>query len=282
MSLTDSLPLAQEESLTWLSAYTKEPVFNREHGRMHRQHALVRDAMRDQLICAPVGSPAPLSELHILDSACNDGTGVLDVIANRKAELRVPGTTKLSFLGTDLDQKHFSGLEVNPTLLSNINTTFQVQDTRQPWPADLQGRFDLVHQRFALQYLGDSDESAQKAVARMVALAKPGAGWIQLVEANVVGWAQGSRVRLPALQRARQMTLDFCAQLSINPYSHQSLERWLTEAGVVDVELRHFEWGRGWGDGAGEKRVEEFARVSGDTAIGDGRLEELQPLQGGL
>jgi hypothetical protein len=100
----------------------------------------------------------------------------------------------------------------------------------------------LVHQRFALQYLGDSDESAQKAVAHTVALTKPGTGWIQLIEANVVGWAESSSVKLPALQRARQMTSGFCAKLGINPYSHRNLGRWLNEVGAVDVDVRGSEW----------------------------------------
>lgn len=67
----------------------------------------------------------------------------------------------------------------------------------QPWPENLDDRFDLVHQHFALQYLGNSDESSQKAVVRMVALTKPGTGWIQLIEANVVGWAGSSSDSLP-------------------------------------------------------------------------------------
>lgn len=201
--------------------------------------------MQDRLIYAPITSTVPSTDLHILDSACNDGTWMLDVIAHRTAQLRLPVNTKLNFLGTDLDKKHFSGLTLESALPSDVSISFQVQDIRQTWPENLRDRFDLVHQRFALQYLGDSDESAPKAVARMVALVKPGTGWIQAIEANVVGWAETSGVKFPALQRARQKTLDFCAKLEINPYSHRSLGRWLEEAGTVDVEVRDSEWAVG-------------------------------------
>jgi hypothetical protein len=76
----------------------------------------------------------------------------------------------------------------------------------------------------------------------MVALAKSGTGWIQIIEANLVGWTGSSTVSLPAMQRARQMTLDFCAKLSINPYTHKRLGQWLEQAGAVGVEVREFEW----------------------------------------
>lgn len=224
--------------------------------------------MQDRLIYAPIiNSPARSGELDILDSACNDGTWMLDVIAHRTAQLRVQEDTKMNFVGTDLDKKHFSGLDLQSTLPPNVSMTFHVQDIRQPWPENLRDRFDLVHQQFALQYLGDSDESAQQAVSRMVALAKPGTGWIQLVEANVVGWAEGGRVSAPALQRARHMTLDFCAKLSINSYSHRSLGRWLKESGAVDVEVRDFEWPVGGETELGRKGLRNVLEFLGTQRV---------------
>jgi hypothetical protein len=117
-----------------------------------------------------------------------------------------------------------------------------------------------VHQRFALQYLGDSDESARQAVARLVNLVKPGIGWIQLGEAHLVGWAEGGNVDLPALRRGKQMTEDFCAKLNINTNSLQSLGRWLKEAAAVDVEVKEFAT-NGWEDGVRAEGAEESAGV---------------------
>jgi hypothetical protein len=67
--------------------------------------------MQDRLIYAPITSTAPSTDLHILDSACNDGTWMLDVIAHRTAQLPIPVDAKLNFLRTDLDKKHFSSLK---------------------------------------------------------------------------------------------------------------------------------------------------------------------------
>lgn len=240
MSTTRVRQQGEEQPLTWLSSYSKDAVFNRERDRMHIQHAIVRATMQDRLVHAPVIATAPSSELHILDSACNDGTWMLDVIMDRTTQLQVQPDIKLNFLGTDLYQKQFSDLDLSTALPSNISIAFQVQDISHPWPDDLSSKFDLVHQRFALQYLGDSDESARQAVARQVNLLKPGTGWIQLGEANIVGWAEGGNVDLPALRRAKRMTEDYCAKLNINTHPHQSLGRWLKEAAVVDVGVKEF------------------------------------------
>ena len=168
---------------------------------------------------------------------------MLDVIAKQATQLQTSPDTKLNFLGTDIDKEHFSGLNLEATLPSNVSIAFQEQDISEPWPEDLGSRFDLVHQRFALQYLGDGDDSAQQAVARMLGLAKPRTGWIELIEANVVGWVEGTSGDLtPTLPLAKQMTMDFCAKLSINPRAHESLGRWLRAAGAVDVQVKNFEY----------------------------------------
>ena len=240
MSTTRVRQQEEEQPLTWLSSYSKDAVFNRECDRMHAQHAIVRATMQGRLVHAPVMATAPSSELHILDSACNDGTWMLDVNMDRTTQLQVQPDIKLNFLGTDLDQKHFPDLDLSTALPSNVSIAFQVQDISHQWPDDLSSKFDLVHQRFALQYLGDSDENARQAVAQLVNLLKPGTGWIQLGEANIVGWAEGSYVDLPALQRAKQMTEDYCAKLSINTHPHQNLGRWLKEVAAVDVEVKEF------------------------------------------
>lgn len=230
----------EEQPLTWLSSYSKDAVFNRERDRMHAQHAIIRATMQDRLVHAPVMGTAPSSELHILDSACNDGIWMLDVNMDRTTQLQVQPDIKLNFLGTDLDQKHFPDLDLSTALPSNVSIAFQVQDISHQWPDDLSSKFDLVHQRFALQYLGDSDKNARQAVAQLVNLLKPGTGWIQLGEANLVGWAEGGNVDLPALQRAKRMTEDYCAKLNINTHPHQSLGRLLKEAAAVDVEAKEF------------------------------------------
>src|ERR1700756_3427789 len=72
--------------------------------------------MRNHLIHAPVNATTPSPEVNILDSACNDGTWMLDVIMERTTQLQVQPDIKLNFLGTDLDQKHFSDLDLSSTL----------------------------------------------------------------------------------------------------------------------------------------------------------------------
>ena len=112
---------------------------------------------------------------------------MLDVIMERTTQLQVQSDIKLNFLGTDLDQKHFSDLYLSSTLPSNVSIAFQVQDISQPRADDLRSKFDLAYRCFTLQYLGDGDKSAWQAVARLVYLVQPGTGWVQLEEADLVG-----------------------------------------------------------------------------------------------
>ena len=76
----------------------------------------------------------------------------------------------------------------------------------------------------------------------MVGLAKPDTGWIQLFEANLVGWAESKTFSLPALRRAKQTTEDFSPRFRINTRSHKSLGRWLKEAVALDIEVNLFEY----------------------------------------
>lgn len=55
----------------------------------------------------------------------------------------------------------------------------------EPWPAEWQGTFDLVHSRMALPGVGL--HPLDEVVKNLVALVKPG-GWIQLVEMEWQGW----------------------------------------------------------------------------------------------
>jgi hypothetical protein len=124
MSTTRVRQQGEEQLLTWLSSYSKDVVFNREHDRMRAQHAIVRATMQDRFIHAPVNATAPSPELRILDSACNDETWMLDVIMDRITQLQVQPDIKLHFLNTDLDQKHFSDLDLSSALPSNVSITF--------------------------------------------------------------------------------------------------------------------------------------------------------------
>ncbi|KAF4807287.1 N-methyltransferase gliN [Colletotrichum siamense] len=79
--------------------------------------------------------------------------------------------------------------DISPTMLpqSGLGSTgdlsFHVQSVTEPWPETWKGTFDLVHQRLVLA--GTTPEVGQNAVRGLAELAKPGSGYVQLVEGTL-------------------------------------------------------------------------------------------------
>ncbi len=244
------MPSLSSNSVTWQSSYSSVPIRTKEYTRLDAQHILTRSVMPGgKLICAPVSIQSS-SEFHILDSACNNGTWIFNLISDQ-----IPSGTKVHFLGTDIDKNHFPSPDAEPMreLGENFSVEFEVQDISHPWPSDLHGKFDLVHQRYALQYMGEDEVTNIKTVKGLLGLARSGTGWVQLVEANALDWAADCEVE--CVQRARKMTEGFLAKMNINPNADRGLKRWLEAAGGSEVEWRTLVWVVG-----GESEMGRMAR----------------------
>lgn len=111
------------------------------------------------------------------------------------------------------------------------NTTLLGHDFTEPWPSDLQSRFDLVHQRFALA--GARSASMEKSVKLLTTLLKPG-GWIQLGENDLLDKAtDGNGAR--GLHRALAAVMEAGGSGSQQGIPGTMI-RWLREAGLEDVK----------------------------------------------
>ncbi|KAJ4288093.1 hypothetical protein N0V90_012110 [Kalmusia sp. IMI 367209] len=148
-----------KESVYWMESEV-------ERKRLASNHYIAKDAAGGKLVLAPVDLSQPA---RILDSATADGTWLLDLRSD------LENGSAHTYIGTDLNPNPFPA---SPP----ANVTFQVQDISKPWPEELKGTFDLVHQRLALLGAGPNP---QPVVHGLCELVKPG-GWVQLIEAAMV------------------------------------------------------------------------------------------------
>lgn len=187
-----------------------------ENERLNVQHALVKSIMGGKLLVAPANLDLP--NLRILDSGTAQANWLLDLAAV------VPDTTRL--VGTDIATGQFPLEAQRPS-----NMTLQKQSIFEPWDTTMMGSFDIVHQRFVLAACR-SDEQAQRAVASLVTLAKPG-GWIELHEGNMVRIQEGEAHK--AMMRFRDIAVAAWASIGQLPDPGVRLAGWLRSAGAKQV-----------------------------------------------
>ncbi|CAH0018875.1 unnamed protein product [Clonostachys rhizophaga] len=135
----------------------------REIERMRNQHEWIKISFGG-LIKAPID----FSKKHqkILDAATADGTWLLD------ARTLFPPETEL--VGFDIAPELFGPPELRPQ-----NVSLVTADLLEGLPAEWDGCFDLVHQRFVCPNF--SSEIISQVFSGLMKCVKPG-GWIQLVE----------------------------------------------------------------------------------------------------
>ncbi|KAH0593814.1 hypothetical protein MHUMG1_08566 [Metarhizium humberi] len=172
--------------------------------------------MGGKLLVAPANLDLP--NLRILDSGTAQANWLLDLAAV------VPDTARL--VGTDIATGQFPPEAQRPS-----NMTLQTQSIFEPWDKSMVGSFDIVHQRFVLAACR-SDEQAQRAVASLVTLAKPG-GWIELHEGNMLSIQEGEAHR--AMMRFRDIAVAAWASIGQLPDPGVRLAGWLRGAGATQV-----------------------------------------------
>ncbi|KAI0907101.1 methyltransferase SirN-like protein [Ustulina deusta] len=167
--------------------------------------------MDNKRILAPIDLTQP--GLRILDSGTVDGLFLRSI----QPLLAEPYT----LLGYDVMKSFFS-----PT--APPHTTFGIHDIAKPWPAELQGTCDLVHQRFTIPG-GTKTATAREIVGHLCRLVKPG-GWIQLVEMDVTGTVHG-----PAMSDAWAATGAFLTAAGAGTDYAKSMAGWLKGEGFDNV-----------------------------------------------
>lgn len=187
------------------------PEPGKEIARLTEQDAVITHAMNGRRILAQIDLTKP--GLRILDSGTADGL-FLRAIQPLLAE-------PFTLLGYDLMQSFFPST-VPP------HTTFAIHDIAGPWPAELQGTCDLVHQRFTIPG-GTKKATPREIVRNLCQLVKPG-GWIQLVEMDVTGTVHG-----PALRDAWAATGAFLTAAGAGTDYSKDMAGWLREEGFENV-----------------------------------------------
>ena len=104
-----------------------------------------------------------------------------------------------------------------------------VQDITKPWPAELQGTFDLVNQRFTLP--AAMSYPPQEVIKALASLLKPG-GYLQLTEMDLAG-PQGA-----AMVKVTNMVKDILGLVGAPKDVTAHIATWMNEAGLVAISSK--------------------------------------------
>ncbi|KAH7304167.1 methyltransferase SirN-like protein [Stachybotrys elegans] len=185
----------------------------KEVERLTEQDAVITYHMGGKRILAPLDLSQP--GLQILDSGTADGLWL--------REIQPLLVEPYSLRGFDIMPSFFPS-ETPP------HTTLEIHDITEPWPEQLHGQFDLVHQRATLLG-GGMKSSARECVRLLVKLVKPG-GWIQLGENDVSKPVHGG----PAMHHVWQALAVWFDTASRGDGQFASkMASWLLEEGFENV-----------------------------------------------
>lgn len=116
---------------------------------------------------------------------------------------------------------------------STGDLSFHVQSVTEPWPETWKGTFDLVHQRLVLA--GKTPEVGQNAVRGLAELAKPGSGYVQLVEGTLEHLTEEQKPKYPVLHRFQTLVARMLPGLSWNQRVGLQVREWLEAEGLQGV-----------------------------------------------
>ncbi|KAL1593217.1 hypothetical protein SLS60_010825 [Paraconiothyrium brasiliense] len=198
------------------------------------QHQVVKDALNNRLVLAPIDFSS--GSLTILDSCTADGKyrqaymmehlpRFLICLGVWLRDLQASIGPQHTFIGTDIEPSYF------PTKFPS-NTSYHVQDATKSWPEEWSGKFDLVHQRFAMA-VARSAPDTRLLVQRLADMVKPG-GWIQLVDLQ--DWR--SDTDGPAWQEYFICLRDMIKCIGSSLQGIESAKGWFEELGLVDIQKK--------------------------------------------
>lgn len=130
---------------------------------------------------------------------------------------------KQTYVGTDLVGDFFP--ETAPDGME-----FHRQSITEPWPADWNETFDLVHQRQVLGFCGKF--SLPQAVANLCKLAKPG-GWVELIELEI---HQELLDEGTVMAEFAQLLVQMWRIKGMGGNFGLNLRGWMEDAGLEDVQ----------------------------------------------
>ena len=182
-----------------------------ELARLESQHEVMVHAM-GKLVFAPIDFSDP--GLRILDSGTANGRWLRDLRAETKA--------KHTYVGTDIVA---SLLPTNPP----EGMSFVQQSITEPWPAEMNGTFDLVHQRFVLA--GSAGTPLPTVIGGLAGLLKSG-GWLQCVEMDVED-VEGNG---PAVTDVLKVFREMFAGIGLGFNFAKKLKGVMEEVGLMHVE----------------------------------------------
>lgn len=223
------------------------PEPEKEIERLTEQDAVIAYLMNNKRILAPIDLKQP--GLQILDSATADGLFL--------REIQPLLTEPYTLLGFDIMRSFFP-----PT--APPHTTFAIHDMAEPWPVELQGKCDFVHQRFAIP--GGVKKATPREIVRYLAqLVKPG-GWIQLGESDASGPVHGG----PAFEDAWTAFRAWLAAAGAGGNYANQMADWLKEEGFENVKEEHIDISMGprckdaqWGARSTQVMITAITAVAG-------------------
>ncbi|EHK22003.1 uncharacterized protein TRIVIDRAFT_91355 [Trichoderma virens Gv29-8] len=220
------------------------PYDDGEVKRLHLQHDLLETYM-GSLILAPINREQ--KGLKILDSATFDGYWLEEAAKLVNAPVLV---------GTDISPAMFPPASAN-------GPSYHVQSVSEPWPEAWKGTFDLVHQRLVLA--GTTPEIGQNAVKALIELAKPGTGWVQLVEGALEHLTEEQKPKYPALHRFQTLVARMLPGLGWNQRVGLQVRGWMEAEGLQDVSEKIMEIPVGAGNT--DRRLGDLAKQNLLTVV---------------
>ncbi|WP_052889340.1 class I SAM-dependent methyltransferase [Thermogemmatispora carboxidivorans] len=224
-----------------------------EVNRLDFQHYMLRAALRGNYL-APIGQPR-----RILDVGCGTGRWAIE-LAQQFPQAEV--------IGVDVEQ-------AKSTSRMPSNYRFVRGDVLQGLPFE-ENTFDFVHQRLLL--LAIPLAAWPGVVQELVRVTAPG-GWVELVEGSIS--ANGFVPCGPATQQLLDWMGQLAALRGLDTEGEvmRSLERYLAEAGLINIQRRPLEVPVGdWGGRLGSLMALDFKEgakaVSGPIAARFGRSEQ--------
>ncbi|KAK1979520.1 methyltransferase SirN-like protein [Colletotrichum cereale] len=189
---------------------TKNAGHTSEIQRLADLHATYRDAMKGNLVLAPLDLDEPGK--RILDSGTADGVWLRDLRNSKSAQHQ--------YFGSDVESELFPA---QPDGITYFQHSF-----RDPWPEEYRNSFDLVHVRGSLA--GSSPSKPVDVVKNLCSLVKPG-GWVQLMEMNVFKAPSNG----PAMNDFARMGMQIWTGIGVGDFANE-LKSYLEEAGMKNTQ----------------------------------------------
>ncbi|KAI1297066.1 S-adenosyl-L-methionine-dependent methyltransferase [Xylaria venustula] len=211
--MTDNSPYILNES-------TKNGI-KQESGRLDLQHRFFDDVMENELLPPHIANDlAAQSSPRVCEVAT--GTGIwLKELART-----LPASAEL--VGLDFDVSKFPEPEALP---ANIKLSFG--DIYEPFPAELQGRFDVVHLR---HFILATKKDHGVAIARnLLSLLRPG-GWLVWVEAGAT--LISAEPPSEALFQIQKVYYNHVLHTNLEDNMPLAIASYLRQAGLIDCDTK--------------------------------------------